>query len=121
MCRLDEIARAIERETAIRLARHASKAKVKARRKAPVERDFPFAHREAPVARREIEIGQAHWTLHLEDPVLAQQDGRYMGLHDLRRAESAGEKIQDLFLVLVIALCRLHWFVLKAFPEDARK
>src|ERR1019366_5654403 len=41
---VDEFSRAIERETAVRLAGDAPRAKIERGRGAPVERDFEFAH-----------------------------------------------------------------------------
>ena len=55
---VDECARTIERETAIRLAGQAPRAKIERRRGAPVERDLALAHREALFRRREIEIAK---------------------------------------------------------------
>ncbi len=115
---VDEFARAIERESAIRLAGDAPRAKIERRRGAPVERDLALAHGEPLSRRREIEIGKGDRALQFEGARSAEHDARNMRRNNLAAAVERGEKAQRLFLRVGVHAAFL--IAIQAAPEKIR-
>ena len=113
------VARAIERESAIRLAGDAPRGNIERRRGAPVERDFALAHREPLWRRRKIEIGKGDRALQFEGARSAQDDARNMRRNNLAAAVERGEKAQRLFLSASTRLHRSGRFALRNNRDSA--